>query len=184
MQEAFPGRGGASTEYRALALLPGEPPGKISTVNAGVISFEATLVYPPDEKIPERPAVEELCLPGGKLYGFRFSCEAPGTHRLSCEIRALRTGHLAASLDLVLRRVSEHAALAEAVLEARAVRIASPTAPSAILLERLARHLWEAGYRVSFGPSWDPLPAGTGISVGSHGFNVTLECSLRDRFAW
>ena len=129
--------------------------------------------------IPEGPGVEGLCLPRGKLYDFRLSYEAPGAHRLSCEIRAPRTDHLAASLDLVLRQVSEHAALAEAVLETRAIRIASPTAPPAVLLERLARHLWEAGHRVSFGPSWDPLPSGTGISVGCRGFSATLECSLR-----
>lgn len=131
--------------------------------------------------MPEGLGVEELYLPGAKLYRLRLSYDEPGMCRLSCEIRALRTDHLAAALDLVLRRVTEHAALAEAVLETRAVRLASPAAPPAILLERLARLLWEAGHRVSFGPSWEPLPAGIVISVGSRGLHAG---SLRGPSAW
>ena len=105
--------------------------------------------------------------------------------RLSCEIRALHAGHLAAALDVVLRCVTEHAALTEAVLETSTVRLAAPAVPPAVLVERLARYLWEAaGLRVSFGPSWAPVPAGTGISVGSRGLDAALEDAIRDHPAW
>ena len=167
-----------------LVLLPGDPSGRISTVNAGAISFEATLAYRPGEERPDRPTIEALRLPGAKLCHPHNSDGPSGTHRLSCEIRALRASHLAAALDVVLRRVTEHAALAEAVLETRAVRLAATTAPPAVLVERLARHLWEAGLRVSFGPSWAPAPAGTGISVGTRGLDPALEGSLREHPAW
>lgn len=182
--EMYPGRGGASRERPVLALLPGEPPGRISTVNAGAVSFEATLAYRPGEERPDGLTIEALRLPGAKLCHLHSSDGPPGTHRLSCEIRALRAAHLTAALDVVLRRLTEHAALAEAVLETRAVRLAAPTAPPAVLVERLARHLWEAGLRVSFGPSWAPVPAGTGISVGTRGLDTALEGSLREHPAW
>ncbi len=184
MPKTYPGRNGVSREPPVLALLPGEPSGKISTINAGAVSLEATLAYRPGEEMPDGPTIEVLRLSGARLRYLQSHDDPSGTRRLSCEIRALCAGRLAAALDVVLRCVTEHAALAEAVLETRAVRLAAPTIPPAVLVERLARHLWGAGLRVSFGPSWAPVPAGTGISVGSRSLDAAFEGLLRDYPEW
>ena len=103
--------------------------------------------------------------------------------RISCEIRALRAGDLAAALDEVLRAVVALATLAEAVLEACAVCLAEPATPRAPLVQGLARDLWSAGLPVSFGPSWTPAP-GADIAVGARGLEVELEHFLREHPAW
>ena len=184
MPKTYPGPTGALRARPVLALLPGEPAGRISTVNAGVVSFAATLSLRPGDKMPDGPSIGGLSLPGAKLCSL-YSSDGPSwTRRLSCEIRALHTGRLADALNVVLRSVTEYAALAEAVLETRIARLAESTTPPSALVERLARHLWRAGFRVSFGPSWASAPAGASISVGTLGLEAALEGFLSNHPAW
>ena len=166
-----------------VVLLTGEPAGKISTTSAGVALLEATLCartgYAP-------PSVLELHTPppGARLrLAARETEPASSECRFSCEVRALRAGALAAALDGLLRALTAHAALADAVLEARYVRLAEPVVHPAPLVEALARDLWSAGFRVSFGPSWTAAPAG-GAAVGIGGLEGPFECFLREHPAW
>ncbi len=91
-------------------------------------------------------------------------------------------------MNSVLRSVTTYATLTEAVLETRAVRLVDPRAPSAALVKALARQLWSAGLRVSFGPSWAPVPDAD-VSVGTRGLEDdgvedAFEAFLRMHPAW
>jgi len=61
-------------------------------------------------------------------------------------------------VDSVLRAISAASALSEAVLEACAVRLASPAVPPTATLEALAWDLRDAGFPVTFGRSWSAAP--------------------------
>ncbi|MDP9455524.1 MAG: hypothetical protein CYG60_01200 [Actinobacteria bacterium] len=107
-------------------------------------------------------------------------------YRLSCEVRAVCPGDLAAAVDGLLRAVSAHAALAGAVLETRVVRLREPLVPDALLVGRLARDLRRrsSGLGVCFGPSWNPPPAGAAVCVGARGREREIERLLREHPAW
>jgi hypothetical protein len=100
------------------------------------------------------------------------------TRKISCEIRALYRAQLTDALDAVLRSVTVHAALTEAVLETRIIRLADPSEAHPTLAETLARQLSDFGLHVSSGPSWIPAP-GADVSVGTQGSGGVLE-----RFLW
>lgn len=173
----------SSGHATTLALLPGEPAGRIPTVSAGAVSISATLHAGTGEPMPSGPVLGEPCPPGAKLFFLEQSRGPSEVCRVSCEVRALRPGPLVGAVDAVLRSVADYAALAGAVLEIRLVRLADPAIPPAALVEGLARQLWEAGLRVSFGPSWTPA-AGADVSVGTGGSEATFEDFLRDHPAW
>jgi hypothetical protein len=166
-----------------LALLSEEPAGRISTSNAGAVTFEAALSWNPDDGIPTEPILGKPT-PGARFYSL-VQTEDPisATRRVSCEIRALRAERLTGALDDVLCSVTAHAALTEAVLETRAVRLAGPTVASAALVEELARQLWDEGFSVSFGPSWTPAP-GADVSVGIEGMESAFGAFLRTHPVW
>lgn len=164
-------------------MLPGEPAGKISTRNAGAIAFRATLTRHSGEEIPSCPVLEDPA-PGARFYSLaRTEDGASAAQEISCEIRALYARELTAALDAVLRSVTAHAALTEALLETRAIRLADPSVTPAPLVEELARQLWGAGLRVSFGSSWTPTP-GADASVGTRGLEGSFETFLRVHPAW
>ena len=168
--------------YSAVALLPEEPAGKIPTVSAGVAHVEAGLSCRHGDTPPTVPQLPEP--PPGVVFVPAWEGDpASATYRFSCEVRALRAAALAAALEGILRAVTAHAALADAVLEARAIRSVEPVVYPAPLVERLARDLWEAGFRVSFGPSWVPNLDG-GLAVGSGGSEGEIECYLCDHPVW
>ena len=102
---------------------------------------------------------------------------------ISCEIRALYSEELTNALDTVLRSVTAHAALSEAVLETRAVRLADPSEAHPALAETLARQLSDFGLHASSGPSWVPAP-GADVSVGTQGSKEVLERFLRSHSGW
>ena len=109
-----------------LALLPEERAGRISTSNAGAISFHATLSWPPGEEMPVWSIFDEPT-PGVRFYSLvQTDNLESATREISCEIRALHPAELTGALDAVLRSVTAHAALSEAVLTTRAVRLAQP----------------------------------------------------------
>lgn len=164
----------------AVALLPEVRAGRISTSSAGAAFFEAELLYPPGGLPP--------CTLPGPPAGARFCCPvlaedpARSTRRFSREVYALSPLALAEALDGLLRSVTVHAALADAVLEARAVRLMEPAVYAVGLVEVFARDLWAAGFPVSFGPSWAPEAAD--VAVGVRGLEEQLELFLRDHAKW
>ena len=168
--------------YSAVALLAEEPAGKVPTVSAGVARVEAALSCRPGDAPPPVPQLPEPP-PGAVLIPAWEHDPTSATYRFSCEVRALRAAALAAALEGILRAVTARAALADAVLEARAIRSVEPVVYPAPLVERLARDLWEAGIRVSFGPSWVPNLDG-GLAVGSGGSEGRIEGFLRDHPVW
>jgi hypothetical protein len=171
-----------SSLYSAVALLVEEPAGKIPTVSAGVVRVEAALSCRPGDMPPPVPQLPEP--PPGAVFIPAWEGDPPSaTYRFSCEVRALRAAALAAAVEGILRAVTARAALADAVLEARAIRSVEPVVYPAPLVERFARDLWEAGIRVSFGPSWVPNLDG-GLAVGSGGSEGEMESFLLDHPFW
>jgi hypothetical protein len=169
-------------EGRVLALLPEEPAGRISTRNAGAISFRATLTRCPDEEKWAGPILGDPT-PGARFYSLIRRDAASATREISCEIRALYAEQLTAALEAVLRSVTAHAALIEALLETRAVRIADPSTTPTPLVEMLARQLSSAGLHASFGPSWTPV-LGAEASVGTRGLEDVFQAFLGAHPAW
>ena len=166
-----------------LALLPEESAGRISTRNAGAIFFRARLSWHPGEGTPAGSTL------GEPTFGARFYSHVQNDHlesatrEISCEIRALCPEELTGALDAVLRSVTAHAALSEAVLETRTVRLANPSEADPRLAEALAWQLSDFGLCVSSGPSWVPAPDAD-ISVGTRGFREVLERFLRSHPDW
>ena len=170
-------------EPRVLALLAGEPAGRIFTRNAGSVSFEATFGWRPGEKMPADPLLPEPP-PGAGLFSLRRREDpSSATRTLSCEVRALHADTLAGALDAVLRSVTAHAALTGAVLETRAVRLADPAVPPVALVEELTLGLRGAGLPASFGPSWTPAPDAT-VSVGTARLEKAFEAFVEAHPAW
>lgn len=163
-------------------MLPEEPAGRISTGNAGAISFRAILWGRHDEERRDVPVLGDPPL-GARFYSLvRTRDDATDNTEISCEIRALHVEQLTGALEAVLRSVAAHAALTEAVLETRVVRLADPSAPSP-LVETLARQLSDAGLHPSLGPSWTPAP-GADLSVGTRGLEDAFETFLAAHPAW
>ena len=122
--------------------------------------------------------------PEARLYSLVQTNDAvAATRKISCEIRAFYAEELTGALDRTLRSVTNYAALTEAVLETRAVRLVPPTVTPAALVERLARQLQSIKLPVSFGPSWTPV-SDADASVGTGGYEETLENFLLAHPAW
>jgi hypothetical protein len=166
--------------------LPGEPAGLIATRTAGVVDFSATLAWQSPGDVPSGPV---LGMPRGFESGtLRYSvAETEELHRsarvMAGEIRAFTERELGAVLDALLRVITVTAALTQATLEVRAVRVASPGVAPPPALERLARDLWDAGFAVRFGRSWSVAPEAE-ISVGIRGAEGVLEDLLRRHPLW
>jgi hypothetical protein len=174
---------GKSHDRRTLALLSGEPAGRISTRSAGAVYFEATLTMRPGEAIPSGPILGEPTL-STRFYSLtRTNDSASGACKISCEIRALHHDPLATALNTVLRSVTAYAALAEAVLETRALRLAEPSVTPDYLVEKIARQLLQYGLRPTFGPFWTPV-AGADVSVGTRGREEDLGALLYSYPSW
>jgi hypothetical protein len=121
---------------------------------------------------------------GASFYNLARAFEAgSGNEKISCEIRAFHVEQLTGALDAVLRSVAAHAALTEAVLETRAVRLSDPMVVPSPLVEALARQLSDAGLRTSFGSSWVPI-SGADLSVGTRGLEDAFETFVVRNPAW
>jgi hypothetical protein len=166
-----------------LGLLSAERAGRISTRNAGAISFEATFKWRPEDGTTSGLILHGPA-PGARFY-FLARAEDPvaAKIRITCEVRAFYTEQLIATLDDLLRYVTTHAALSDAVLEIRTVRLADPTVTSVKLVEALAWQLWDAGFPVSFGRSWSPAPEAD-VSVGSGGLEEACEAFFLTHADW
>ncbi len=152
---------------RKLILLPGEPAGLIPTRTPGSFRFEATLCW----QSPEEAVQGRICpaLPRSVRASINESDDPEGMRRISGEILAFDEEDLEDALDSLLRAVTSTAAISEAVLEVRSVRVARPRVAPRDVLEDLARGLWKAGCGVRFGPGWTPLYDGAEAAVGIRG---------------
>lgn len=174
---------GARRACRTLALLPEEPEGRIPTLTAGAIEIRATLNW----RSGEMP--RETALPGFP-YDERVRCslvreddEPTASRNITGDIRAFTGPEMSKAVESVLRAISAAAALSEAVLEARAIRIGAPTATPAAMLETLARDLRDAGFPVGFGRSWSPAPnSDAAVGIGDPG--TELAEFLRGHPSW
>ncbi|CAN5698529.1 hypothetical protein BH24ACT22_BH24ACT22_10150 [soil metagenome] len=99
------------------------------------------------------------------------------------ELLALSEQDLTATLDLLLRTLTSEATLTDAVLETSAVRITSPHAAQSSLVCEMARELWDAGFRVTFGPSWEPV-TDADLALGVAGDNDALKGFVRNCESW
>jgi hypothetical protein len=133
---------------------------------------------PPLPTLPEWPGT------GTARVSFAEKGDPGSTgRRIVGEIRALTQQELGSALDAVLRSMTTAAALTEALLEVEAVRWATPKVGSPRALQALARDLWEAGFPVSFGPSWTPAP-GADVCVGVGGADRDLGAFLSAHPSW
>ena len=151
---------------RTVALLHDEPAGKICTLTAGAVGIRATLRWHPGRELRE-PVLPPL--PNNDRVRCSFEEETdrdPASLTITGGVRAFGEQDLRRAVDSVLRAISADSALSEAVLEARAVRLASPAVTPAATLEALARDLRDAGFPVSFGRSWSTV-TGAEIAIGT-----------------
>lgn len=113
--------------------------------------------------------------------------QSPGTEEatrlVTGELRALCELELVVALDLLLRTITSKAALTDGVLETRAIRLASPRVTQASLVCEMALKLWEAGLRVTFGPSWEPV-LDADLALGAGGSKDDLEGVFLEKDSW
>ena len=141
----------------------------IATRTAGAVEFVATMAWRSPEDVPPGPLLPDL-RGAARCYIAETEETRLATRCLTGEIRALRPSELSSSLEVFLRHLTSVAALAEAMLEVGVVRTVPAWVASARAVEELARDLWGAGFRVSFGPSWIPVPrADVCVGVGDDG---------------
>lgn len=153
------------------------------TRSAGVVEVCASLQWQSQADVPR----EDL-LPGGAPGALSSmlveSIGADGTSRfVEGEIRGFDSGRLAEALSHVLRALTSKAALSEAVLETRAVWSAVPRVAQGAAVDRIARDLWGAGFRVTFGASWTPV-ADADVAVGTAGSTGELENFFQGDSSW
>ena len=99
------------------------------------------------------------------------------------EILALSERDLGSALEDVLRALTTSAALSDAVLESRATRVTSPASAPATTLRALALDLRDAGFQVTFAPSWTPVPEGA-VGLGILGAEQELQSFLEAHMSW
>lgn len=148
-----------------IGLLDGEPAGLISTRTAGAVTVEATLEWPAGE---EGVSVAGLMpdLEREMVVGSLRESSGPGFTGVTGTLRSLEEENLNSVVDGVLRILSCTAAIHEAVLRARALRISRVSYPEADVVQTLARRLWDSGLRASFGASLSPAIPGADVMLG------------------
>jgi hypothetical protein len=82
-----------------------------------------------------------------------------------------------------LRSLTTSAALSGAVLETRATRVTPPVSTPATTLQTLALDLWDAGFQVTFAPSWTLVPEGA-VGLGILGAEQELQSFLEAHMSW
>ncbi len=168
----------------AVALLPCAPEGMIVTRTAGVVQVHATFSWRSACEMPDTAVLPEPFELSRVRIQAAEEADAEGAGRsLVAEVRALSERDLGATVERVLRAATEYAARSEAIFEARTVRVADPQVTPAGVLEALARDLWAAGFRVSFGPCWSPAPEAAAY-VGCGGAGSWLADSVRSCPSW
>lgn len=148
-----------------IGLLDGEPAGLILTRTAGAVTVEATLEWPPGEEgVSLAGLMPEL--DRGTVVGSLREFSGSGFTGVTGTLRSFEEENLHSVVDGALRVLSSTAAIHEAVLRARALRISRASYPEADVVQALARRLWASGLRVSFGASLSPAIPGTDVMLG------------------
>ena len=138
------------------------------------LNWQSADAVPGDLRLPDFP----------ETVRFRLSHSAgpePTTRLVTGELRALDVRELSGALDLFLRTLTVEAALTDAVLETSAIRQSNPRSAPATLVSDAACKLWRSGFRVTFGPSWEPVAAETGLALGIAGDDGGLQELVSDR---
>lgn len=175
-------RGLVRTGRRLAAVLPtGDRAGTIATRTAGLIEFSATLSWHGPEDVPCAPTLPTL--PEAVRCSVVETDDPEGRREILGEILGLSDHDLGAALERVLRSLTITAALSDALLETRAVRVMSPASTPATTLQTLALDLRGAGFGVRFAPTWTPVPDGT-IGLGIAGAEEELRSFLEAHPSW
>ena len=159
-----------------------DPAGTIATCAAGRIEFSATLCWDSIEQMPPAPTLPSLP-ENARCSVIETDDPAGGTRAILGEILALSAAELGSALETVLRSLTITAALSHAILETRAARKEAPVRTPSTTLQALARDLWNAGFGVTFAPSWMPVPDGA-VGLGVIGAERELEGFLRTHPSW
>lgn len=151
------------------------------TYAAGAIELWASLAW---ERPAEVPSKNLLPMVSGAVKP--LLAESPGTDEamrfVAGEIRGFDPRSTAQALDDVLRTLTSKAALSEAVLETRVLRQAPPWVARGTLVGEVSCRLWDAGFSVTFGRSWEPV-ADADLAIGVGG-SAELEELFKERFSW
>ncbi len=168
---------------RALVLPTGELAGTVATRTAGLAEFGATLLWERGEDAPPIPTLPAFF--GGRVRCSVVESEGPGEaqREILGELRGLTQRDLGLALEIVLRSLTVAAAVSEALMETRVIRVLPPRVTPSRTAQALAMDLWEAGFAVRFGPSWTPAPDGT-VAVGSRGAEAEMARFLARHPSW
>ncbi len=158
----------------------GDPAGTVATHTAGLLEFSATLSWNTLEDLPQAPTLPAL---PQRCSVFETDDPETGRREVLGEILALSERDLGSALENVLRSLTISAALSDAVLETRASRVTPPASAPATTLQALALDLWDAGFGVSFAPSWTPVPEGA-VGLGILGAEQELQSFIEARPSW
>ncbi len=161
---------GLARAARARILPTSEPAGTVATRTAGVAGFGATLLWDRGESAPPTPALPAL---PRTVRCSVVESDGPGEEEarreILGEIRALTERDLGLALETVLRSLTVAAALSDALMETRVLRVTPPKATPSRIVQTLALDLWRAGFPVRFGRSWTPVPDPAAVAVGFGG---------------
>lgn len=143
-----------------VALVPNAPPGTILTHAAGLARIEASLAG--KEPLP----IKNHIIPTAIFDGFDGNARGSFSQRkgegggieVEGEVMALDAKYMGGAVEAVMRRMSEAAALFDAILETRVARRAEPRAASGEAVASLARDLSDAGLPVCMDILWSPSP--------------------------
>ena len=170
-------------ERPLTAVLPtGDPAGTVATRTAGLLEFSATLSWERIEDLPRSPTLPVLP-ETARCSVLETDDPETGRRGILGEILALTEDDLGSALDMVLRSLTTTAALSGAVLKSRVARVTPPASTPATTLQALALDLRDAGFEVSFAPSWTPVHKGA-IGLGVLGAEQELESFLEDHPSW
>ena len=151
------------------------------TSAAGAIELWASLAWESPAGVPSEnllPMVSGAVKP--------LLVESPGTDEatrfVAGEIRGFDPRSTAQALDDALRTLTSMAALSEAVLETRVLQQAPPWVAQGALVGKVSRELWDAGFSVTFGRSWESI-ADADLAIGVGG-SAELEELFKEGFSW
>ena len=160
----------------------GDPAGTVATRTAGLLEFSATLSWNRGDDLPKAPTLPALP-ETARCSVFETDDPEAGKRDVLGEILALSERDLGSALEKVLRSLAISAALSDAVLETRATRVTPPASVPATTLQALALDLWDAGFGVTFAPSWTPVPEGS-VGLGILGAEQELQSFIEAHLSW
>jgi hypothetical protein len=134
------------------------------------------------EDLPQAPTLPTL-LEAARCSIVETDDPETGRRCILGEILALSELDLGSAMENVLRSLTTSAALSEAVLETRATRVTPPASAPATTLQALALDLRDAGFEVTFAPSWTPVPEGA-VGLGMLGAEQELHSFIEAHMSW